>query len=318
MSLPANPWPALPWEEWKDTCATLHLWTQIVGKVRMERTPWINHSWHVPLYVTARGLGTSAVPAEGRVFEMELDFLRHVLDIRTSDGASAEVALEPRTVADFHAEVMERLAGLGLATPIHAIPNEIPDAIPFHQDTEHASYDAPAVEAFWQALVQSHRVFQRFRARFTGKCSPVHFFWGSFDLAVSRFSGRTAPEHPAGIPNMPDWVAREAYSHEVSSLGFWPGGESFPEPVYYSYAYPSPDGFADASVRPDEAFWTSELGEFVLPYEAVRSADDPEGTLLAFAQDSYEAAAGLAGWDREALEWPGGRQGPPQVEDAGA
>ncbi|MEQ9568698.1 MAG: DUF5996 family protein [Longimicrobiales bacterium] len=306
-------WPALPYDDWKDTLATLHLWTQIVGKVRLERTPWINHSWHVPLYVTARGLSTSAIPAGGRVFEMEFDFRRQLLDIAASDGAGATIALEPRTVADFHGEVMARLDEMGLATPIHTVPSEIPDGIPFEQDREHEAYDGEAARRFWKALVSLQRVFQRFRARFVGKSSPVHFFWGSFDLAVTRFSGRPAPEHPAGIPAMPDWVAREAYSHEVSSLGFWPGGESHPHPIVYAYAYPTPAGFAEASPRPEAAVWVGDLGEYVLPWEAVRTAPDPAADLLAFAQDTYEAAADLAGWDREALEWPEGAQGPPET-----
>ena len=230
-----------------------------------------------------------------------------------SDGRAASLSLEPRSVAEFYGEVMQRLDELGLGTPIHTTPSEIPDAVPFPEDTEHAAYDPRAVHDFWHALVSCQRVFQRFRARFVGKSSPVHFFWGSFDLAVTRFSGRTAPEHAGGIPNFPDWVAREAYSHEVSSLGFWPGGEVFPEPVFYSYAYPTPDGFAEAPVGPDATFWTSELGEFVLPYEAVRTADDPEAALLRFAQESYAAAADLADWDRAALEWPEGAQGPPET-----
>lgn len=306
-------WPALPYDEWADTLATLHRWTQIVGKVRLERTPWINHSWHVPLYVTARGLGTSAIPAGDRVFEMEFDFLGGRLEIRASDGAAAAVALEARSVADFYEEFMARLEALGLGTPIHTTPSEIPDAVPFDQDREHDAYDAGSARDFWRALVASHRIFQRFRARFVGKCSPVHFFWGSFDLAVTRFSGRTAPEHPGGIPNFPDWVARESYSHEVSSLGFWPGGAPLPEPVFYSYAYPAPEGFDAAPVGPAAVCWSADLGEFVLPYEAVRTAADPEGALLRFAQDSYAAAADRAGWDRDALEWPGGKQGPAQA-----
>lgn len=306
-------WPDIPWGEWRDTAATLHLWTQIVGKVRLERTPWVNHSWHVPLYVGARGLGTGPIPAGDRVFEMGFDFHRHVLDLRVSDGGAAEVALEPRSVADFHAEVMARLEELGVGTPIHTVPSEIEAAVPFEEDTEHDAYDAEAAHRFFHALVASHRVFQRFRARFVGKSSPVHFFWGSFDLAVTRFSGRPAPEHPGGFPNLPDWVAREAYSHEVSSVGFWPGGEAFPHPVFYAYAYPSPEGYAAVPVGPEEAFWTDDLGEFVLPYEAVRTAADPEGALLRFAQDAYEGAAELAGWDRPALEWPHGRQGPPRA-----
>jgi len=306
-------WPALPYEPWKDTLATLHLWTQIVGKVRLVRTPWINHQWHVPLYVTARGLGTSSIPAGERLFEIDFDFHRHTLDIVVSDGTSASLALRPRTVADFYGEFTDRLAGLGLETRIHTTPSEIADAIPFDEDTEHRSYDADAVRTFWQALVSMQRVFQRFRARFVGKTSPVHFFWGSFDLAVTRFSGRRAPEHPAGVPNFPDWVAREAYSHEVSSLGFWPGGEAYPEPIFYSYAYPSPEGFSEYPVGPEGAFFLEALGEFVLPYEAVRTAPDPDLALLTFAQDSYEAAAELAGWERAELEWPDGREGPPRI-----
>ncbi len=303
-------WPELNYADWSGTLATLHRWTQIVGKIRLERTPWINHSWHVPLYVTARGMGTSAIRAGDRLFEMDFDFHRHTLDVVVSDGRSASIALRPRTVADFYSEVMERLDGLGLSTRIHTVPSEIPDGTPFERDVEHASYDADAVHTFWTGLTSVHRVFQRFRARFVGKSSPVHFFWGSFDLAVTRFSGRSAPEHPAGIPAMPDWVAREAYSHEVSSLGFWPGGEPYPEAIFYSYAYPTPDGMPGATVRPDAAVWSGDLGEFVLPWSAVRESPDPEATLLAFAQDTYEVAADLAEWDRATLEWPGGGEGP--------
>lgn len=306
-------WPALPYDDWKDTLATLHLWTQIVGKVRLERTPWINHSWHVPLYVTARGLGTSAIPADGRVFEMEFDFGERSLRVVASNGATASVPLHPRTVADFYGEVMGRLDDLGLSTEIHTVPSEIPDGIRFEDDREHEVYDAEAARRFWQVLVSMQRVFQRFRARFVGKSSPVHFFWGSFDLAVTRFSGRPAPPHPAGIPAMPDWVAREAYSHEVSSLGFWPGGETHPHPVVYAYAYPTPEGFSAAAPRPEGAVWVDDLGEYVLPYDAVRGAPDPEAALLRFAQDTYEAAADLGEWDRDDLEWPGGGQGPPEA-----
>ena len=306
------PWPSLPYADWSDTLATLHLWSQIVGKVRLERTPWINHSWHVPLYVTARGMGTSAMAAGDRLFEMDFDFHRHTLDIQVSDGRSASIALRPRTVADFYGEVMDRLAGLGLATAIHSVPSEIVDGVRFEDDVEHASYDADAVQRFWTALTSVHRVFQQFRARFVGKSSPVHFFWGSFDLAVTRFSGRRAPEHPAGIPSLPDWVAREAYSHEVSSLGFWPGGEQFPEAILYSYAYPSPEGLGERAVRPAGTLWSGDLGEFVLPWSAVLSAPDPEAAILTFAQDTYEAAAELADWNRAELEWPDGAAGPRQ------
>jgi len=307
------PWPALPHASWAPTLTTLHRWTQIVGKIRLERTPWINHSWHVPLYLTTRGLGTSPIPAGDRSFELNFDFQAHRLEIRVSDGVDASIPLLPRSVKDFHGELMGRLDALDLATPIHTVPSEIPDGVPFDEDEENASYDPAAVLALWRALLDAHTVFTTFRARFVGKVSPVHFFWGSFDLAVTRFSGREAPPHPAGIPALPDWVAREAYSHEVSSLGFWPGSADQPEPIFYSYAYPNPEGFSDASVRPDAAFWHDDLSEFALPYEAVRTAIDPEATLLEFAQSTYEAAADLAAWDRESLEWPGGAQGPPEA-----
>lgn len=303
-------WPDLTYEAWAPTLATLHRWTQVVGKIRLERTPWINHSWHVPLYVTARGMGTSAIRADDRLFEMDFDFHRHTLDVVVSDGRSASIALRPRTVADFYSEVMDRLDGLGLATRIHTLPSEIPDGTPFEKDVEHSAYDAEAVHRFWTGLTSVYGVFQRFRARFVGKSSPVHFFWGSFDLAVTRFSGRPAPEHPAGIPAMPDWVAREAYSHEVSSLGFWPGGEAHPEAIFYSYAYPTPESMPSAPVRPEAALWSGDLGEFVLPWKAVAESSDPEATLLAFAQDTYDAAADGAGWDRTSLEWPDRGEGP--------
>ncbi len=309
-STASTPWPELPSTEWTDTLATLHRWSQIIGKVRLERTPWINHSWHLPLYLTTRGLGTSPIPAGARSFEMDFDFQAHRLEIRVSDGTDASVELRPRSVADFYREVMEQLDALGLHTEIDTVPSEIPDGVPFEQDEGHASYDADAVQALWRALLSSHTVFQQFRARFIGKVSPVHFFWGSFDLAVTRFSGREAPPHPAGIPALPDWVAREAYSHEVSSLGFWPGNAENPTPVFYSYAYPGPEGFKEAAVGPEAAFWFEDLGEFLLPYEAVRTAPDPAKALMTFAQESYEAAADLGGWDRGALEWPNGTTGP--------
>ena len=303
-------WPSLDYDGWKDTLATLHLWTQIVGKVRLERTPWINHSWHVPLYVTARGFGTSPIPAGERVFEIDFDFVRHSLDITVSDGRQASVPLVARSVADFYGEVMGHLDALGVPTSIRTTPSEIPNGTPFELDRHHNAYDPDAAQRFWRVLASLHRVFQRFRARYVGKSSPVHFFWGSFDLAVTRFSGRPAPEHPAGIPALPDWVAREAYSHEVSSLGFWPGGEQFPHPILYAYAYPTPEGFAEAAPRPEGTTWSADLGEYVLPYEVVRNAPDPEAAILDFAQDTYVAAADLAGWDRAALEWPEGAQGP--------
>jgi hypothetical protein len=298
-----NPdWPALPFEEWKDTCATLHMWTQIVGKIRLAQTPWLNHSWHVPLYLSARGLTTTPIPGGARSFEIEFDFIDHQLHIRTSDARHETVALAPRPVADFYRELFARLAGLGLEVRIHASPNEIADAIPFEKDRLHASYDADYAHRFWRILVQTDRVFKQFRARFIGKSSPVHFFWGGFDLAVTRFSGRTAPTHPGRVPNCPDWVMREAYSHEVSSCGFWPGNEALPYPAFYAYAYPEPPGFRAAQVKPDEAAYNTGLGEFILPYAAIRQSSSPDATLLAFLQSTYDAAANLGHWDRAALE----------------
>jgi hypothetical protein len=295
-------WPPIPYEEWKATQATLHLWTQIVGKVRLAQTPWVNHSWHVPLYVTARGLTTSPIPYGARTFEIRFDFLDHQLVIETTEGRVELIGLAPRPVADFYQELFARLNALGLDIKIRTTPSEIADGIPFEQDRVHAAYDAEQVTRFWRALVQADRVLRTFRSRFIGKSSPVHFFWGGFDLAVTRFSGRRAPPHPGGIPNLPDWVAREAYSHEVSSCGFWPGGEALPEPVFYSYAYPEPEGFRRATLRPAGAHYNSDFGEFVLPYEVVRRASSPDAALLEFLQDSYEAAADLAAWDRPALE----------------
>lgn len=295
-------WPALRYDAWKDTLATLHLWTQIVGKVRLTQTPWTNHAWHVPLYTTARGLTTSPIAHQDRIFEMAFDFTSQVLRITTAEGERREIPLVPMTVAAFYEAVMANLRDLDLPVAIHTTPNEIPDAIPFDEDTTHASYDGAAAHDFWLATLQADRVFKAFRARFTGKCSPVHFFWGSFDLAVTRFSGREAPRHPAGVPNMPDWVAREAYSHEVSSAGFWPGGPMHEEAIFYSYAYPSPDGFAQATVGPREARFLDAMGEFILPYEAVRTAPDPDARLLEFLQTTYDAAAELAGWDKRAFE----------------
>jgi hypothetical protein len=298
----SDPWPSLPLEAWKDTFATLHRWTQIVGKIRLVQTPWINHSWHVPLYVTSRGLTTSPIPHGARTFEITLDFVDHALLVQASDGSGEALSLRPQSVAEFHRELLGTLDGLGLGVTIHGSPNELEDATPFAQDRRHASYNADHANRFWRMLVQSSRVFQAFRAPFLGKCSPVHFFWGSFDLAVTRFSGRTAPPHPGGIPNMPDWIAREAYSHEVSSCGFWPGGGPHPYPLFYSYAYPEPAGFASARVEPEGAFYSTELREWVLPYEAVRSAASPDRALLAFLETTYEAAAELGAWDRKSLE----------------
>lgn len=301
-SVKTEAWPSLPLEEWKDTYATLHMWTQVVGKIRFAQTPWVNHSWHVTLYVTSRGLTTSPIPYGERTFELEFDFIDHRLVIETSGGDVRFIELRPRSVADFYSEVMSVLRSLGLDIRIHTLPNEVADPVPFEKDLQHASYDPDYANRFWRILVQTDRVFKEFRARFIGKCSPVHFFWGSFDMAVTRFSGRTAPPHPGGVPHLPDVVAREAYSHEVSSCGFWPGGGPVPYPVYYSYAYPAPEGFKDAPVKPSGAFYSTDLGEFILPYDEVRKAGQPGEMLLDFLQSTYEAAANLAKWDRPALE----------------
>ena len=298
----SSPWPPLPLDAWRDTAETLHLWSQVVGKVRLALAPWVNHSWHVTFAVSARGLTSGAIPHGTRTFDMELDLVDHRLLIRTGEGEDGVVPLRPRTVADFHRAVLDELERLGLPVEIHGAPNELPEAIPFAEDHVHASYDPEAGHRFWRALVQSDRVLRRFRSGFLGKCSPVHFFWGSFDLAVTRFSGRPAPEHPGGIPHLPDEIVREAYSHEVSSAGFWPGGQPHPFPLFYSYAYPEPPGFADAPVRPDGAFYSRDLREFILPYDVVREAASPDDVLHEFLQSTYETAANLGGWDRPALE----------------
>ncbi|HEU5282539.1 MAG TPA: DUF5996 family protein [Burkholderiales bacterium] len=309
----AEVWPELPYERWKESCATLHLWTQVVGKIRLVQSPWLNHSWHVPLYVTARGLTTSSIAHAKRAFDIEFDFVDHTLVLRTSDGATRELALRPRTVADFYAAVMAALEELELPVTIDRVPNEIADAIPFDQDTTHRAYDAESAQRFWRILVQVNRVLSQFRTSFLGKCSPVHFFWGSFDLAVTRFSGRTAPKHPGGVPHLADAVVREAYSHEVSSAGFWPGGNAVEYAAFYSYAYPEPVGFRKAPIRPAGAFFNEALGEFLLPYDVVRTAADPDSTLLEFLRSTYEAAADAGAWDREALECVSGRARVPRT-----
>jgi hypothetical protein len=297
-----EPWPALPLEAWSDTCATLHLWTQIVGKIRLAQSPWVNHGWSVTLYVTPRGLTTSPIPYGTRVFQIDFDFTDHRLLIQTSDGGTGAVALRPQSVASFYGQLWNELGKLDLHVRISAAPNEVQDPIPFEKDERHSSYDPDYANRFWRVLLQSDRIFKRFRARFIGKCSPVHFFWGAPDLAVTRFSGRPAPEHPGGVPHLPDSVAREAYSQEVSSCGIWPGGGAIAYPAYYSYAYPAPPGFAASPVKPAAAFYSQDLGEFILPYDVVRQAESPDDTLLEFLQSTYEAAANLAGWDRKALE----------------
>jgi len=291
-------WPRLDYAAWRDTGATLHRWTQIVGKVRLALTPWLNHGWQVPLYVTARGLGTSAIHlGNGEAFEIDLDFVDHRLAIRSSRAAERGFALAPMSVAEFHRRLFAELAAVGVDVAIHGAPNEVEDATPFVVDTAHASYDAAAVSAFFCALAQADRVLRRFRTSFLGKASPVHFFWGSFDLAVTRFSGRAAPPHPGGVPHIPDDVIREAYSHEVSSAGFWPGNDALPEAMFYSYAYPPPAGYAGATIEPSGARWSAALGEWLLPYAGVRSASDPEAALLAFLASTHRAAATLGGWD---------------------
>jgi hypothetical protein len=294
-------WPELAFEDWKDTCATLHMWTQIVGKIRLECSAPLNHWWQVPLYLTSRGLSTSPVPYGGRTFEIVFDFCAHRLIICTSDAAMESFALQPMSVADFYQEIMARLRKLGIDVTIWTMPVEIADPIPFETDSVHAAYDAEMAQRFWRILVLTDRVFTEFRGRFLGKASPVHFFWGSFDIAVTRFSGRAAPPHP-GAPNIALSIMREAYSHEVSSCGFWPGNGGFGKAAFYAYAYPQPPGFAEAPVLPGGAYFDANIGEFILPYDVARQADDPKAAILEFLQTTYEAAANAAHWDRANLE----------------
>jgi hypothetical protein len=302
---PRDLWPSLPLQAWNDTYATLHMWTQIVGKIRLAQTPALNHSWHVTLYVTARGLTTSPIPYGTRTFTVDFDFIDHQLAVQASDGSTGGFALEAFSVAAFYARLMEVMTQLQMPVKIRRRPSEVTDGIPFDQDDMHRTYDREYANRFWRVLVQADRVFKVFRARFCGKCSPVHFFWGAPDLAVTRFSGRRAPEHPGGVPGLPDAVVREAYSHEVSSAGFWAGGGPIPYAAFYSYAYPEPSGFADTAIKPPDGFYSPDLREFILPYDAVRESASPDDTLIAFLQTTYEAAATLARWDRTSLEWPG-------------
>jgi hypothetical protein len=295
-------WPDLPLAEWQDTLSTLHRWLQIVGKTRLSLAPPVNHSWHVTLYLTARGLTTSPMPSGDRSVEVEFDFIDHRLLIRTSDGQVRSLSLAPRSVADFYREYTSSLGTLGIEGRIRPIPAEMPDLLPFPDDDEHRSYDPEYATRCWGALSQSQRVLQKFRGRFLGKCSPVHFFWGAFDLACTRFSGATAPRHPGGVPNLPDRVVREAYSHECISAGWWPGGGPVQEAAYYCYCYPEPAGFSEARV-PAGAYYQRDLKEFVLPYETIRSAERPDELLLEFLEATYQAGADLGGWDRRALEW---------------
>jgi hypothetical protein len=298
---PSDFWPSLPYGEWRETYELLHMWTQVVGKVKLSVNPHVNHWWHVPLYVSARGMTTSAMHYGDRVFQMDFDFIEHKLFIQESNSRTLSVELETRTVADFYEEVKSRLDSLRIWTNIWTTPVEVENPVPFERDDKYRRYDREHANRFWRTLAQADRVFQQFRSGFTGKCSPVHFFWGSFDLAVTRFSGRRAPEHP-GAPGVADSVTREAYSHEVSSAGFWPGGAAMPEPIFYSYAYPEPGGFKDSPVRPTAARYDGSFKEFVLPYEAVRTSENPDADIIFFLQDTYEAAADNGGWDRAALE----------------
>jgi len=293
-------WPALPFSEWKDTAKTLHMWTQIVGKVRLALSPWTNHSWHVTLYLTARGLTTSPIYFDSRPLEIDFDFVDHVLRIQAA-GKEEIIPLKPKSVAAFYREVMAALHKAEIPIEINTTPNEVDPAIPFEQNETDSAYDPEYANRFWRVLLQTDRVFKEFRSEFCGKCSPVHFFWGSFDLAVTRFSGRRAPQHPGGVPHLPDAVTREAYSHEVSSLGFWPGNEAMPDPILYSYAYPEPRGFSEAKVQPSFATYNPRLKEFVLPYEQMRQAESPDTALLQFARSTYGAASTLGDWDRAAL-----------------
>jgi hypothetical protein len=300
-------WPELRYPDWSETCSTLHRWTQVVGKVRLVLTPWLNHSWHVPLYVTAKGLATSPIAHGDRAFEILFDFRRHTLEVDVSDGASACLPLRPQSVAQFYRELMGVLDALELSVAINAFPCEIPNAVSLDRDEIHAAYDADAARRFFEILVQVDRVFKVFRTSFVGKASPVHFFWGSFDLAVTRFSGRDAPAFQGNVPGLSTEVMREAYSHEVSSAGFWPGGNGIDYPCFYSYQYPVVDEFKRQTVQPKDACYSDQLGEFLLPYDAVRASTDPDATLLAFLQSTYEAAATASNWDRTALERPLGK-----------
>jgi uncharacterized protein DUF5996 len=307
------PWPKLEFDAWQDTRATLQLWTQVVGKIRLMQTPWLNHGWHVPLYVNSKGLTTSPIPYGSRSFEIQFDFTLHVLDITVSDGSARRLALRPQSVAEFYGAVMAALDDLGIAVAINEKPCEIAAATPFSQDRIHAAYDPDYAHRFWQVLLLTDRVLKKFRTGFLGKCSPVHFFWGSFDLAVTRFSGRRAPPFTGKAPGVSSEVMREAYSHEVSSAGFWPGGNGTDFPAFYSYTYPAPAGFKEFAVQPEAAYFSEALGEFLLPYDAVRTAADPEAALLAFLQSTYEAAANTADWDRAALECPRGLPSVPRA-----
>ena len=295
-------WPELDFDEIQDTLETLHQWIQIVGKIRLRTMPWQNHSWHVTLYVTPSGFSTYNIPYNGRAIQIDFDFKDHLLRLHCSDRASLTMELRPRTVADFYEELLKKLADIGLEVSIHDRPNEMEPAIPFAENKTNRHYDPDAAFAIWQAMLRSHEVFMKFRSEFIGKVSPVHLFWGAFDLAVTRFSGNPAPLHQGGMPNMPLEVMQEAYSQEVSSAGFWPGSKDFPVPLFYSYAYPATESFSTQHVLPEQAFYSPEMGEFVLKYADVRNSENPEKTLYAFLESTYEAAAQTGHWDREKLE----------------
>ena len=315
---PVDLWPEIAYADWRDTMQTLQLWMQVAGKVRLTLSPWLNHGWQVPLYVNTRGLGTSPIHAGRGMLEIDFDLVDHRLVVRTSGGPDRGFALKPMSVASFYRRTMEELDAAGVDVRINVVPSEVPAPVPFPDDEEHASYDAAAVHRFWRVLVQADRVFRLFRTSFLGKSSPVHFFWGSFDLAVTRFSGRTAPLHPGGIPGLPDAITREAYSHEVSSAGFWPGSDAYPHAAFYSYAYPAPEGSALAAVEPPGAVWSAEMGEWLLPYEVVRTAADPDAALLSFLQSTYAAVASLGKWDRDLECGIGVPRRPRKVPEAGS
>jgi hypothetical protein len=295
-------YPHLLYNDWRDTAQTLHLWTQIVGKIRLTLSPWTNHQWHATLYVSSRGLTTTTIPHGTKMFQIDFDFIDHKLQISTTEGATRALNLVPRSVADFYKELFAKLSELNLPVKIHKTPNELIDPIPFDQDNVHKSYNADHVNQFWRTLVQADRILKKFRARYIGKCSPIHFFWGSFDLAVTRFSGKTAPEHPGGVPYLPDRVVREAYSHEVSSCGWWPGNDQYPQPAYYSYTYPEPPGFASAPVRLKGAGYDTQMREFIFPDAELLKLPSIDDAVLDFAQSTYEAGANNANWNRSELE----------------
>ena len=308
-------WPEIPYERWQASGTSLHMWLQIVGKFRVALTPWMNHAWQATTYVTARGLTSSLIPGPEESYCTDFDFIDHQLVISATNGAVEKIPLEPQSVAEFHQRFIDALDRIGAPSDFHGVPNEVEDAVPFAQQTEAGAYNAQAVQDFWRALVAIDGVFKTFRTGFLGKSSPVHLFWGSMDLAVTRFSGRVAPVHPGGMPNLPDEITREAYSHEVSSAGFWAGGNGLDEAAFYSYAYPTPDDFGAVPVTTDGAYYHDKLGEFILPYEKVRTAADPDAALLAFLKETYVAAADTAHWDRQALECAIGKPGQPRPLD---